>query len=179
MKPKLTEERLKEVLLYDPDSGEFFRNKGRGGFKAGTVAGSRNQFYGYVHISVDRKMYKAHRLAFLYMGDPLTSEEEVDHLNGDRSDNRWENLRKSCRSKNSRNCSLRSDNNSGYVGVGFHKKRGQWRARVGHKHIGWFSCKEDAIAARRDHPDNYEYSERHGLRGKAYNNSFKPNELGE
>lgn len=165
----LTRDRLAEVLTYDKDTGYFTRNYGSGGKAKGSVAGSTASHYGYVHICIDRKMYKAHRLAFLWMtGDFPVG--EVDHLDGDRANNSWGNLREVTRSENSRNCCLRSDNNSGEVGVGYHKKRGQWRARIGHKHIGWFRSKEEAVLARAQHPDSSEYSPRHGKVGETYNN---------
>jgi hypothetical protein len=168
----ITQRRLKDLLQYDPETGVFIRRRSCGGFLEGTVAGSTSSYYGYIHISIDKKVYKAHRLAFLYM-EGRFPEGEVDHKNGIRSDNSWNNLRECSRTENSKNCSLRSDNTSGCPGVGFHKKRGQWRARVGTKHLGWYPTKELAIEARNKEANNRGYSERHGQHGLAYNNSFR------
>lgn len=167
----ITQGRLKELLCYIPETGDFIRNKSCGGFPEGTVAGSASSYYGYIHISVDSKIYKAHRLAFLYM-EGRFPDEEVDHLNGVRSDNSWANLREVTRGENAKNCSRRSDNTSGYPGVGFHKRRKQWRARVGATHLGWYPTKALAIEARKRASDEGGYSERHGEDGLAYNNSF-------
>lgn len=167
---RVTQERLKELLKYDPITGIFTRNFSRGGFRKGTVAGSTNQYYGYIHISLDKRMYKAHRLAFLYM-EGRWPDGEVDHLNGDRAYNAWDNLKESSSKENSRNCARRSDNTSGVAGVGFHKRRKQWRARMGTKHLGWYPSKELAIAARIAAQEGL-YSDRHGKEYSEFNSNF-------
>lgn len=83
----LTQSALKEVIHYDPETGIFSRI-----IKNGTKsAGSINKF-GYICIGIKNKIYKAHRLAFLYMTGkfPLF---DVDHIDGNRSNNKWVNLR--------------------------------------------------------------------------------------
>lgn len=167
----ITQERLKELFTYNPTNGLFFRNVGRGGKDAGSIAGTTNSYYGYVSICIDRKHYKAHRLAFLYMTGKMPTE-EVDHRDGDRQNNVWTNLKGSNRSENASNCALRSDNESGVVGVGFHKKRKQWRARIKGQHIGWFTTKEEAALAREQHFLAKTFSYRHGKELSMFNNSF-------
>jgi len=82
----LTQERLKELMSYCPDSGLFTRLIGRsGGGKAGDVTGSVNS-HGYIVIYIDGRSYKAHRLAFLYMTGGIPSS-DTDHTNGVKSDN--------------------------------------------------------------------------------------------
>ncbi len=84
---RLTQERLKEVLSYNPETGIFTRNPGiRGGEKVGTNS------HGYVSIMVDGYLYQAHRLAWLYM-EGYMPEQEIDHISRKRDDNRWCNLR--------------------------------------------------------------------------------------
>ncbi len=75
----ITQQRLKELLIYDPDSGHFINkvSRGRGG-KIGAIAGSPDKD-GYIIIGIDRKSYKAHRLAFLYMEGYMPT--KVDHDN--------------------------------------------------------------------------------------------------
>lgn len=90
----ISQARLKELLTYVPETGIFYWNKGVGtrcwtGKRAGT---SRpNHYTAYIMIGLDKKVYAAHRLAFLYMTGTIPA--VVDHINGVGSDNRWCNLR--------------------------------------------------------------------------------------
>jgi hypothetical protein len=76
---------------------------------------------------------------------------EVDHINGNKLDNRRANLRNCTRSENARNCSVRSDNTSGYKGVFWHKQHGKWSARIKlngkRHHLGDFDTPTEAGAA--------------------------------
>jgi hypothetical protein len=146
----LTQSRLKEALLYDPVTGNFYHNLSGGGKKAGDLAGylnssSAGKKEGYIDIRVDGVLYQAHRLAFLYMVGrwPI----EIDHINGDHSRNEWENLREATHQENCLNSCIRSDNTSGIKGVGLHSS-GAWRARIKvngkEKHLGLFKTKEEA-----------------------------------
>lgn len=96
----LTQERLKQVLEYDPATG-FFRRFGKKGLLRG-VAGTLDVSNGYVKIMVDHVIYRAHRLAFLYM-EGVFPPNDVDHRNRKKSDNRWSNLRHATPSQNAAN----------------------------------------------------------------------------
>lgn len=168
----ITRERLLKLMTYDPQTGVFTRNCGRGGKGKGSIAGTTSSYYGYVSICLDRQHYKAHRLAFLYMTGAWPAE-EVDHVNGNRTDNSWANLKPASRSDNAKNCALRRDNNSGHVGVDFHVKRHQWRARIGPNHLGWYDSKEEAIEARTKAACKENYSGRHGGCRTNFKNSYK------
>src|SRR5690349_15052213 len=99
-KASLTQQYLKEILHYDPETGVFIWYTSRGHCKAGNVAGSLN--LGYILIGICNFKYQAHRLAWLYMtGEWPTF--EIDHKNGVSSDNRWENLREATRIINGQN----------------------------------------------------------------------------
>lgn len=121
--------------------------------------------YGYIEIGLLGRLYRAHRLAFVYM----TGEEpfhNVDHINGNRADNRWKNLRVCNQSQNMGNVGLRKNNTSGHPGVVFDKERGKWRAqiRIGGKktNLGRFDDFEDAVEAHNlAHAANFGEFSRH------------------
>ena len=146
----LTQERLKELLQYDPDTGIFtWRVSPRANVEAGRKAGTTCA-RGYVIISLKRRLYRAHRLAWLYVYG-VWPEKEIDHINRCPSDNRITNLRPADRFLNTQNVGLRRDNASGHRGVGFQKGIGKWRARIQVNKqkitLGCFADKKDAIAA--------------------------------
>lgn len=93
----------------------------------------------------------AHRVAFA-LATGSWSKEDIDHINGARSDNRLCNLRQASRSENARNARLPSKNTSGHIGVRWHTKSGKWLAYIcsqgSRKHLGVFTDIEDAVAAR-------------------------------
>lgn len=145
----LTQDRLKQLLDYVPDTGVFMWRVSNRRKKPGAIAGTQCP-KGYVRISVDAKIYAAHRLAWLHMYG-VWPRNEIDHINRVRNDNRIENLREADRSLNCHNSRLRVDNVSGHRGVGWHKRLQKWRARIsvaGRMHeLGYFLDKESAIAA--------------------------------
>lgn len=146
----LTQDRLKELLEYNPEAGRFIRLIGRSGPKAraGDVAGCDNG-QGYIRIYVDGRPYKAHRLAWFYMFGEWPK--EIDHINCDKSDNRAANLRKVTRSQNRMNVRAYRSNKSGYRGVSYYRQTGRWKAQIqksGKKiAIGYFDTPEQAHAA--------------------------------
>lgn len=128
----LTQERLKELLHYDPETGEFTRLKvvkggGKNGTGAGTKAGTIGDA-GYLRWQSGGKLYLLHRLAFLYMTGEFP-EHDVDHINHDRTDNRWVNLRQATRAENLGNMQLSDRNTSGVTGVSWHKASAKWWVR--------------------------------------------------
>ena len=110
----ITQDRLKGVLRYDPETGLFTWLVATGRrMRVGSVAGTLNSG-GYIRIAVDGKIYRAHRLAFLYMTGEWP-QDQVDHRDTDRTNNRWLNLRPASNSQNSAN--KRATSLSGYKGV--------------------------------------------------------------
>lgn len=101
----LTSDRLKQLLQYDAETGAFTWRVSRGRCAAGSIAGYLESD-GYWRISIDRRLYQAHLLAWLYAkgGWP---EHEVDHENRIRSDNKWSNLRPATDSQNAVNSKTR------------------------------------------------------------------------
>ena len=101
-KPLPPVERVRELLDYNPDTGVFTWKVKRGGkAQAGTVAGYEH-VTGYWYIAIDKKYYPAHRLAWLYIHG-VEPENDIDHINHQRSDNRISNLREATRSQNCAN----------------------------------------------------------------------------
>jgi hypothetical protein len=146
--PVLTQERLREVLHYEPSTGLFTRNCSIAGAVKGSVAGCKMQL-GYITISIDKQAYLAHRLAWLYMTGAWPSQ-YIDHINGEPSDNAWNNLREATQTQQNANMRLRKDNTSGYRGVKWNKNRQKWHATIQKdgkaRHLGAFESKEDAYA---------------------------------
>ena len=145
----LTQDRLKELLHYDPDTGHFTRRVKRGHAIVGSRAGTTDR-RGYRQIMVDWCRHSEHRLAFLYMTGEFPAD-EVDHKNRVRVDNRWSNLRPASRRDNAGNKKLQSNSTSGHRGVTWDRSREKWKAqgRNGGRrtHLGYFDSLGEAAAA--------------------------------
>lgn len=146
----LTQEKLKELLSYDPETGLFTWIKARSRrIKVGRIAGTKH-CCGYTSISIDRVPMLAHRLAFLHETGSMPI--EIDHINGVRSDNRWINLRSASHAENIRNTGMFSHNSSGHRGVYLRKDTNKWQAQIKlhgkHISLGCFDNPEDAALAR-------------------------------
>jgi len=122
---KLSQEYLRQILLYDSDTGHFYWNIDKRPFvRKGDLAGFTERS-GYRSIRISGVAYKAHRLAYLYVFGKWPI--EVDHINCIKSDNRLCNLREATRSQNVSYAKSRS-NTSGIRGVSWHNNA--WRVRV-------------------------------------------------
>lgn len=125
--PQLTAERLREVIIYGSDTGEFRWRISRPGCVAGRLAGTIKP-EGYRQIEIDGRLYRGARLAVLFMtGQWPPNGKLVDHRNGIRDDDRWKNLRFATHSQNARN--RRATTASGRVGV-YSSKSGRWTATI-------------------------------------------------
>jgi hypothetical protein len=155
MKKKLTKESVTAALSYDPKTGVFTRidffeesmKRNRPDFlgkQAGSVCDN-----GYVEINLGKRRCFAHRLAFLIMTGEIPA--YIDHKDGDKANNRWENLRACNMSQNMANRGPTLKSTSGVKGVYLHKPSGRWRAQimVAYKsiHLGYFKTIEDAAKA--------------------------------
>lgn len=146
----LTCSRLRELIKYDPETGIFIRIVTTSpNAIAGRKAGGYDA-YGYINISIDKKIYKAHRLAWLYVYGkwPL---QEIDHINGIKDDNRICNLRDVGRIENGRNHVRPTKRNISSGVLGVTPCGDKWRAAVSvskkRVHVGVFATKEEAYEA--------------------------------
>lgn len=147
----LTQEALRSVLHYDPDTGVFtWRAKIAQRQNVGDVAGFVCP-EGYRRIKICRKQFKAHRLAWLYMTGELPPF-EIDHRDRVRSNNVWTNLRKATHKQNQENRTTRRDSSSGFKGVLWSNRDQAWRTTIcigGRKrHIGTHGSLLEAVAQR-------------------------------
>ena len=147
---ELTAERVRELLNYDPETGIFTWRVSRGGVVAGAIAGANNG-KGYLRIVIDNRKYRAHRLAWL-MTFGEWPDDQIDHMDGDKLNNRIVNLRECSNSKNHQNLGGAYSNNAiGVLGVYYFKKSKKWRAQITHDkkqhHLGSFETPEQAHEA--------------------------------
>lgn len=120
---------IRELIRYEPETGMFYWLKYRGGnAKPGRVAGTTNAA-GYVQITVNCKLYYAHRLAWLFSHGEMP-DFEIDHRDGDPSNNRISNLRPATASQQKFNTKIRKNSSTGVKGVSYDSQRGKFMARV-------------------------------------------------
>lgn len=160
-------EHIANTFAIEKDGSIYWKVPGRGRRMKNPV-GSKNQ--GYLRINIDGRSYYNHQLAWcLYYG--AWAEGEIDHINGDRSDNRKENLRAHTdRAVSCRNKSIQRNNNTGYTGVSLIPSTGKYRSyiKVNSKQIrlGHYATAEEARDARErwvSRRPELGFTERHGL----------------
>jgi len=183
MKELLTQETLKELLHYDPDTGvltwctrdrKWFNgqkqhccdswNTRLAGKVAGNIFKKPHNGKSYLQVSVFDKWHFCHRLVWLYVhGVEPTN---VDHINGDGTDNRLCNLREVTFSENSRNTKRNSRNTSGVTGVSWSESRQKWCVSICVKgktiSLGRFKEFDDAVTARKEAEKLYDFHPNHG-----------------
>lgn len=145
----ITQELLKQLFDYRPDTGEFRRSISRRGVAmSGTLAGSKTR-HGYLSIRINKKHYFSHRLAWLYVYGKWPSG-GLDHIDGDKTNNRIANLREATESQNQAN-RFKGWGVSGLKGVNFHKSAKKWMSRItkGRSmiYLGLFDTPEEAYKA--------------------------------
>lgn len=146
----LTQGRLNEMLIYDPESGLFTRRVAVPGARAGTVAGCMKDT-GYIVIRIDKVLYRSHRLAWLAVHGSWP-EGEIDHINGIKHDNRICNLRDVPLDQNRQNQRrARVSSKSGVLGVRKIERSGKYKAEITingrNRSLGHFDTEDQASAA--------------------------------
>lgn len=146
---ELTADRVREYLIYDPDTGMLIHRVRPGRMRKGQPA-TRRDNYGYLNVSIDGRSYKAHRIAWLYVHGRWPTE-QLDHINGVRDDNRIENLREAGYQENGQNRAVQRNSTSGHHGVCWIAAKGRWRAQIARAgkryHLGYFDTAIEASQA--------------------------------
>ena len=174
---------LRLLIDYDPETGalvwrvrdvSFFTDGERSAIHcmrvwnaryAGNPAFKGKTSAGYFRGGIFSRRYLAHRVAWaIYSG--AWPENEIDHINGDKLDNRIANLRSVTRQENGKNRATGINNKSGTTGVYWYNRDLVWVAQVSkngkNKHIGCFKSKDEAIEARAKANLEYGYHANHG-----------------
>lgn len=156
----ITQSDLKSITYYDKNTGLFTRLTSAGGFHVGTVMG-RTDSYGYKQLTIRGQSYLAHRIAWLYVYGVWPTN-EIDHIDGNRSNNAITNLRVVARKGNNQNIKRsRVTNTVGVLGVS--KSGKKFTARINSNgeqfHLGTFDTPEKAheayiVAKRKLHEAN-------------------------
>lgn len=168
MKPIPTQDQVRELFFYDAQTGHLIRKKCSYNPKCenehliGKVCSCLS--HGYLVVSIRKKLYPVHRIIWLYVKGTWPKH-DIDHINGNRSDNRIENLRHATREQNQQKRTVRNRNNtSGHPGVYWDTSKNKWcvEIKVRRKKIclGNYSSKEEAIRAR--------------IEGKIKHHTFEP-----
>lgn len=176
VKNQFNKEYLSECLVYGKHSGRFtWLKRPREHFNSlahFNTWNSKNEGEdaclidpnGYQSIQLDGVTLKAHHVAFILVEG--FKPDEVDHEDGNRSNNSWGNIRSVTRIENTINRKLRSDNSSGVHGVSQRKDNGKWRASINVNkkkiRLGDFATKDEAINARLEAEKEYGYHQNHG-----------------
>ena len=158
----ITQERLKELVEYR--DGKLYWREDRGCVKKGSEAGTVTKL-GYIRVSLDRNIYFAHRLIWLYHYGHFPVH-NIDHIDQNPANNLLENLRDVPQSENVRNATVGKDNSSGVMGVQLDKRRGRYvvRIREGDKYgyYGAFPTLEEAAVRAKEVYARLGYHENHG-----------------
>lgn len=160
---EITQAKLKEVLDYNPKTGVLK-------YKVDTLRNSKgdiatyNHTGGYESVSINTKNYLAHRIIYMYMTGEMP--EFIDHINHNRKDNRWVNLRNVTFLENNTNTSLSTNSTSKLNGVSLHKPTGKYRAYINKDykqiHLGLYNSIEEAKDAREQANKIHNYHTNHG-----------------
>lgn len=156
-------EGLREKFSYDPDTGRLYNRK------TGRRLGYEKKT-GYWWVGFRQKQLRFHRVVWMIVHGH--EPDQIDHINGDRSDNRICNLRNVGRRENSKNMRRYPNNKSGCSGVNLHAKSKRWIAQIRddgrYVYLGSFVDLESAIQARKDAEAKYGYHQNHGSVRKRY-----------
>lgn len=149
---------LRDYFNYDPASGEIrWKKSPHHKVKAGDIAGFIEP-RGYRVLQFKKTLWKGHRIALALMNNEFPNG-EVDHIDGNPSNNRFENLRVVDKSQNQMNRAVSKNNRSGIKGVHFCESKQKWVSRISvgknRIHIGGFNSFDEAIQKRKQFEDEF------------------------
>ncbi len=162
----LTQSELKKSLSYNPENGLFTWVIKKVGVKNGESAGynRKTNEKEYCFIRLNYRLYRAHRLVWLYVHGFMP--EYIDHIDGNGLNNKLVNLRPATSQENNQNVKRRIDNKSGITGVFWFKRTKKWMVYIGtgkhRENIGYFKDKFEAICQRKSAEVRNGYHENHG-----------------
>lgn len=161
----ITQKELKSILHYDPVTGILTWLKRLSySIKVNDEAGCADKD-GYINIGIKGKLYKAHRLAWLYMTG-FFPKEDIDHINHITGDNSFKNLRAVSHAENLKNQKLHKNNISGYTGIYQSKGDKKWEVEIKvdgkTKYLGRFRNLEEAVIERKKAEVFYRFHKNHG-----------------
>lgn len=178
-----TPDMLRKLLRYEPSTRKlFWRRRSISMFSDGILSADHSckawngryadkeaftslTSHGYLHGTIFTMTHQAHRVIWA-METGAWPTDEIDHINGVRTDNRMENMRDVSNSENSRNMRISKRNTSGFIGISWSKRDRRWRARIhadgADKYLGTFAEKGEAIAAREAAEIKHNYHPNHG-----------------
>lgn len=168
-RPELTQELIKQFVHYNPDTGVLVRthalNRAHQIVPKHHIPTATN-IQGYLQLRMFKTPRLVHRLAWLYMRGSVPK--EIDHINGDRRDNRWVNLREVTSSENKRNMGVSVTNKSGVPGVFFYPRYQKWEVTITrenqHHYLGRFESFDEVVEVRRSAEVALEFHPNHGAR---------------
>ena len=162
---EITQDMLKKMVKYDPDTGEFFKYVHHANGTCSLKRLGTGDINKYQQINCGGVNYRGHRLAWFYMYGEWP-DDFIDHINGLRGDNRISNLRDVPPEANSRNRKIGKDNTSGFMGV--RRYDCGWRAEIVYEgktyHLGTHSDVHSAVQARLAAERDFGFHENHGKR---------------
>lgn len=159
-----TQNELKEYFDYNPLTGDLIRIKARKSQYVNTKCENFDKD-GYNIVTLKGKRMKVHRLIMLYMnGSNFNQSLAIDHIDGNPSNNKYDNLRIVTESENSKNLRRSTRNRSGVTGVCLYNNK--WKVGIGYNssriHLGYFNDFFEAVCARKSAEIKYGYHENHG-----------------
>lgn len=163
---KLTQKEVKKLFYYDFCTGNLYWRVDRGPNKVkGNIAGSLNKS-GYIRIKINDSSYSAHRIIWLYVYGKLNENLQIDHKDGNRSNNKLDNLREVTQSINQQNQRRHKIGKSGYLGVYYMPTKNKYKAEINQNgkriYLGLYSTIEEAILFRKIAEKEYGYHKDHG-----------------
>lgn len=151
-----SQKELIEIFTYNPVTGDL-RRRSRNGIKKPI---SKTNEAGYKIAQIKAAKFRCHRLIYKI----VTGEEPkfIDHINGDRSDNSWGNLRSVTKKENCLNAKIPKNNVSGIIGVRYEAESNYFRVKIGPDELGGFNNIFDAACVRRSEEIKRGYHINHG-----------------